>query len=126
MARPYVHTGPAPHASRRLVRWTTAFHHPYTPCGDAFYVDPTRVVGVALVPTWWQDAGLTFTRTGYGRRVPTRYMVAHADGRGGYRWHRVYAIVAGNSGSAYIIVRGARLFLTPNVSHSLESLTEGR
>lgn len=127
MPRPYVHTGPAMRHGRTLKRWDTAWvqpsGYPFTRGPDApSYVDETRIVGVADVPTWWQERGLSFTASGYGRRIPTRYMLAYADGPTRYRWHRVYAIVAGNSGSLYIRVRGVRLFLTPNAEHALERM----
>lgn len=35
--------------------------------------------------------------TGYGRRIPTCYMVKHFD-----RWRRVYVCSYGNAGTAYI------------------------
>jgi hypothetical protein len=46
---------------------------------------------------WWQERGLSFTASGYGRRVPTTRMV-HVDGR----WRRVYCCVFSNSGTCYI------------------------
>lgn len=56
----------------------------------------------------WQAARLTYTATGYGRRIPTRYMV-----RWGGKWRRVYASRISNVGTLYvgeladgIIVRG--------------------
>lgn len=48
----------------------------------------------------WKDApmahhvrGLTFTATGYGSRIPTRYMVKFDD-----KWRRIFS----NSGTLYI------------------------
>lgn len=131
MARPYVHTGPAPHASRRLVSWRDTWHHPtdratypavMERAPHAGYVEAAHVGAVALAPMRHHDAGLSWTATGYGRKIPTRFMLAHADGRGGYRWHRVYVAQYGNSGSAYIIVRGRMTFLTPKVEHALEDI----
>lgn len=37
------------------------------------------------------------TVSGYGRRIPTSYMVRHND-----RWRRVYVCQYGNAGTAYI------------------------
>lgn len=45
----------------------------------------------------WQKAGLHYTASGYGRRIPTRYMV-----RFGSRWRRVYAYQIRNAGTLYI------------------------
>lgn len=41
--------------------------------------------------------GLSWTATGYGARIPTRYMV-QVNGK----WRRVYAICYSNSGTLYI------------------------
>jgi hypothetical protein len=48
-------------------------------------------------PLPWQEKGLSYTATGYGKRIPTRYMVKHND-----RWMRVYSCVYSNAGTAYI------------------------
>lgn len=45
----------------------------------------------------WQAAGLQFTASGYGRRIPTRYVV-----RWGSRWRRVYCCRVSNAGTLYI------------------------
>lgn len=48
-------------------------------------------------PLCWQTKGLTYTATGYGRRIPTRYMVqVHG------RWRRVYCCQISNAGTCYI------------------------
>ena len=57
---------------------------------------------IAIMP--WQAAGLTWTATGYGARIPSRYMVQW-DGR----WRRVYVACYGNAGTAYIGKPGAWL-----------------
>lgn len=53
--------------------------------------------------------------SGYGSKLPSRYMVRY-DGR----WHRVYSICYGNSGSPYIIKNGSRLFLDTDTEHDLQ------
>lgn len=45
----------------------------------------------------WQTAGLTWTASGYGRRIPTRYMVRLHG-----KWRRVYCCQISNSGTLYI------------------------
>lgn len=45
----------------------------------------------------WQRAGLTYTATGYGNRIPSRYMVKLHG-----RWRRVYNCIFSNAGSLYI------------------------
>lgn len=54
-------------------------------------------VPVKVAPLPFHDAGLSYTASGYGRRIPTRFMV-HVSGR----WHRVYLCQFSNAGSAYI------------------------
>lgn len=46
---------------------------------------------------WWQEKGLSFTASGYGRRIPTTHMVRHNG-----RWRRVYCYIVSNSGTCYI------------------------
>lgn len=48
-------------------------------------------------PLSWQIRGLTYTASGYGRRIPSRYMVLWEG-----RWRRVYVCQYGNAGTAYI------------------------
>jgi hypothetical protein len=46
---------------------------------------------------FWQAAGLTWTATGYGARIPSHYMVKFEG-----RWRRVYIARYGNAGTYYI------------------------
>ena len=48
-------------------------------------------------PLWWQEQGLSFTASGYGKRIPTHTMVRY---RG--KWRRVYVCQYSNAGTAYI------------------------
>lgn len=50
------------------------------------------------VPMWWQKRNLTFTRSGYGRKIPTSTMIKYNN-----RWHRMYCCIYSNSGTTYII-----------------------
>ena len=45
----------------------------------------------------WQARGLSYTRSGYGGRIPTQYMV-----RFNGKWRRVYCAIYSNSGTLYI------------------------
>lgn len=45
----------------------------------------------------WQKAGLTWTASGYGRKIPTRYMVRLHG-----KWRRVYACQISNAGTLYV------------------------
>ena len=48
-------------------------------------------------PLPWQVLGLSYTASGYGRRIPTRYMV-----RFNGKWRRVYCYIFSNSGTLYV------------------------
>jgi hypothetical protein len=52
---------------------------------------------------------------GYGRKVPTPYRIKYAG-----RWHRVYVMIYGNSGSAYILRKGVELFLDIDTEYKLQ------
>jgi len=49
------------------------------------------------MPLSWQEKGLTYTATGYGKRIPTRYMVRYNG-----KWRRVYCAIYSNIGTCYI------------------------
>lgn len=48
-------------------------------------------------PLWWHKRGLSFTRSGYGKRIPSETMV-----RLNKRWRRVYVCIFSNAGTAYV------------------------
>lgn len=48
-------------------------------------------------PLWWHKRNLSFTRSGYGRRIPTEWVVMYNG-----RWQRVYCCIFSNSGTCYI------------------------
>jgi hypothetical protein len=52
---------------------------------------------VDLLP--WQRAGLSYTATGYGRKIPTQHMVKLP---GSPKWRRVYCCIYSNSGTCYV------------------------
>lgn len=68
----------------------------------------TTAVPSIDAPMAHHKRGLSFTATGYGRRIPTRTMVLFQG-----RWRRVYVCQFSNSGTAYIgewkLGRGAEL-----------------
>jgi hypothetical protein len=51
------------------------------------------------VPLWWQVQGLSFTASGYGKKIPTRHMVQLP---GSKVWRRVYCCIFSNSGTCYV------------------------
>jgi hypothetical protein len=50
-------------------------------------------------PLWWQEQGLSYTASGYGRKIPTRHMVRLP---GNKRWRRVYCCIFSNAGTCYV------------------------
>jgi len=57
---------------------------------------PTRE---KLLP--WQARGLMYTRTGYGKKIPTTKQLFILN-----RWRRVYCNIFSNSGVCYVIIGG--------------------
>jgi hypothetical protein len=47
------------------------------------------------------------SRSGYGSKIPSSWELCLDD----KRWRRVYVVCWSNSGSAYVLVNGKRLFL---------------
>lgn len=54
------------------------------------------------VPLWHHKRGLSFTSSGYGRRIPSTTMVRLP---GSKRWRRVYVCIYSNAGTAYVDMR---------------------
>jgi len=52
-------------------------------------------------PLWWQEKGLSYTASGYGRKIPTRHKVRYKG-----RLRRIYCCIFSNSGTCFIIVDG--------------------
>ena len=66
------------------------------------YADPrdqyqARKVEVIEKPLEWQKRGLSYTATGYGKKIPTRWMV-----RFNGKFRRVYCAIYSNNGTCYI------------------------
>lgn len=74
--------------------------------GEMFQRDTaTKVADVEVrdAPLWWQLRGLSYTRTGYGRKIPTSKMLRLP---GSKRWRRVYCAIYGNAGTCYVTLKG--------------------
>lgn len=69
------------------------------------YYEPTKDQ-VKVDPLWWQERGLSYTRTGYGGKIPTQYKIKHEN-----RWKRLYCMIYSNSGTCYILSKGKRLIV---------------
>lgn len=61
---------------------------------DTFW---TLEVPVKISMLEWQKRGLSYTATGYGAKIPTRYMVQFNG-----KWRRVYCRIYSNSGTCFI------------------------
>lgn len=57
----------------------------------------TEAVPMQIDEMEWQKAGLSYTASGYGHRIPTQYKVKWLG-----RWRRVYCRIFSNSGTCYI------------------------
>ena len=57
----------------------------------------TQQVEIDEKPLWWQTQGLSYTASGYGSRIPTRYRV-----KINVRWRRVYCRIYSNVGTLFI------------------------
>ena len=64
-------------------------------------VDTVGYVPAAQCLLWWQAKGLSETRSGYGSRLTSTWMVkVHG------RWRRVRTTLTGNGGLSYLKVNG--------------------
>lgn len=57
----------------------------------------TEHVEIAERTLPWQDRGLSWTASGYGDRIPTKWVV-----RWNGRWRRVYCYIHSNIGTLFI------------------------
>ena len=76
----------------------------YLQYGDSSTCMLTEKVEAKIHPTWWQIKGLMYTATGYGKKIPTSYMVKLNN-----RWLRVYCAIYSNIGTMYIISKGEKI-----------------
>lgn len=64
-----------------------------------------QVLTESLLP--WQRAGLQFTPSGYGSKIPTRYVTKNSKGR----TVRVYATCISNAASCWFMDAGTKVFI---------------
>jgi hypothetical protein len=57
-------------------------------------------------PMWWHEAGLSYTASGYGGKIPTSWMLKHNN-----RLKRVYCMIYSNAGTCYVMSHKDRLIL---------------
>ena len=58
------------------------------------------------------EMGLSYTRTGYGSKIPSRFKVKMP---GNPRWYRVYSMCFGNASSDYVIIGGESIFVNVHI-----------
>ena len=58
-------------------------------------------------PMQHHKLGLSYTASGYGEKIPTTKMV-----KLGTRWHRVYCMIYGNSGTLWIQTKDGRYIVS--------------
>ena len=80
---------------------------------EILHTDPATVTDVKVT-----EAPRNNSVTGYGPKIPTGFMVRIDN-----RWHRVYMMQYGNSGSPYIVKGGQDLHLDADTSYRLEALS---
>lgn len=69
---------------------------------------------------WHKNPRLTYTASGYGARIPTRYMVRCADNRKRRVYNRIYS----NIGTLFIEYKGEQLILDVDSQQKLENARE--
>ena len=57
-------------------------------------------------PMWHHEQGFPYTATGYGTKLPTRWMIYFQG-----IWRRVYAICISNVATTYILVKGEKVIV---------------
>ncbi len=57
-------------------------------------------------PLWFHKRNLRQTRSGYGSKLSTEYMVKHNN-----RLYRIYCQIYSNAGSLYILTKGERIYI---------------
>ncbi len=65
-----------------------------------------KPVEARLSILWWQARGLSYTASGYGRKIPTSLQVRIPDRLGRMRWCRVYCCIYSNAGTCYVDRKG--------------------
>lgn len=79
------------------------------------YLDNDLVSAIKIT-----DAPPNRSATGYGGRIPTRYML-----RLGKRWHRVYMMQYGNAGTPYVRTKGGDRVLEIETEHRIDRHRDG-
>ena len=54
----------------------------------------------------WQKRGLTYTSTGFGKKIPTDRMIKYNN-----RWYRIYCRIFSNAGTCYISTKNGNIIV---------------
>ena len=76
------------------IAYISYFASPFDDSRDQYQVQATEAVSK---PLWWQERGLSYTATGYGKRIPTQWLVKYNG-----KMRRVYCCIFSNIGTCYI------------------------
>lgn len=78
----------------------------------ATYIDPAAILAARTTPK-----PAFYSASGYGRKIPTRYMLQLAD----KRWRRVYVCQISNAGTSYVLVGKAWHCINGEVETAIEA-----
>jgi hypothetical protein len=67
----------------------------------------TVAAEVRDAPMWHHERGLSYTRTGYGNKLPQPWQVKWNG-----RWRRVYCACFSNLGTNYIVIDGVNVVVS--------------
>lgn len=87
------------------------------------YTDPKTVGAVLYRPLPHHLAGRSYTASGYGAKIPTRWMIVTVGSRDeGFRLteRRVYSMVYGNGSSAYVVIKGEDIFIDIDTEYRIQ------
>ncbi|MDB5716525.1 MAG: hypothetical protein JWO15_3922 [Sphingomonadales bacterium] len=94
---------------------------------DLKYTNGTTVGAVLYHPLPHHLAGLSYTATGYGPKIPSPWMIVTVGTRDeGFRLtkRRVYSMVYGNSGSWYVLIKGEVHHLDLDTEYRIHAAAE--
>ena len=80
------------------------------------YLEPSQVLAAKIVlsPEGWRPSA-----TGYGRKIPTRYMIQLVEDK---RWRRVYVVCYSNAGTAYVQTKGQPFLVISRAENRIREL----
>jgi len=86
--------------------------------------NPARVTDIEYAPLPHHVAGLQWTASGYGAKIPSRWRIRYRHMNDRLRWHRVYITQYSNAGTAWIAIGQKRLVLDIDTEHRISEYHE--